>query len=53
MNSFICKQCEKEHNKSMKEKGYGYSYLGTIVKCDRHDKIKQNAFPISNTGINK
>lgn len=44
MDFFICKECEKEHNKLIQKYGSGYSYLGTVVECSRHNKLKTNVY---------
>jgi hypothetical protein len=44
MNSFICKQCEKEHNELIQKYGGGYSYLVTVIECSRHNKLKTNVY---------
>ena len=40
---FVCKQCKKEHEEMIKMYGNGYSYLGQINNCARHNNnVKTN-----------
>lgn len=31
-----CSKCLEENNQSMREKGYGFSFMGTNLQCHRH-----------------
>lgn len=31
-----CPQCLEENNRSIKERGYGYGYMGNNLQCQRH-----------------
>ena len=43
-----CHKCEKENAESIKNKGYGYGYMGNNLQCQRHD-IPKTQIPIKTT----
>ena len=46
-----CPQCLEENNRSIKEKGYGYGYLGNNLQCHRH-KLTPSITPALNVQTN-